>query len=175
LPREFASLATSMARLQGGRGDAVGSTASLFGMRRASTDSRVLQVTKLDVLDTLDRIALCTGYRIDGQLYTEFPGDLVALENAEPQYEWLEGWQKSTAEARTREDLPPQAPRLSPKDRSARGCADNLCQRGHSQRSDHRRLGLALSGNPGGRRFATSKNSGIFSRFLTSRRRMRCM
>jgi adenylosuccinate synthase len=68
-----------------------------------------IAVTKLDVLDTLDRIALCTGYRIDGELHTEFPGDLVALERAEPQYEWLEGWQKSTAGARSRGDLPSQA------------------------------------------------------------------
>jgi adenylosuccinate synthase len=68
-----------------------------------------IAVTKLDVLDTLDRIALCTGYRIEGELFTEFPGDLVALEHAEPQYEWLEGWQQSTADARTREDLPVQA------------------------------------------------------------------
>jgi adenylosuccinate synthase len=68
-----------------------------------------IAVTKLDVLDTLDRIALCTGYLIDGDLFTEFPGDLVALERAQPQYEWLEGWQQSTADARTREDLPPQA------------------------------------------------------------------
>jgi len=68
-----------------------------------------IAVTKLDVLDTLDRIALCTGYRIDGELHTEFPGDLVALERAEPQYEWLEGWQRSTADARSRGDLPSQA------------------------------------------------------------------
>jgi adenylosuccinate synthase len=68
-----------------------------------------IAVTKLDVLDTLDSIALCTGYRIDGQVYTEFPSDLVALEHAEPQYEWLEGWQQSTADARARDDLPPQA------------------------------------------------------------------
>src|SRR5919199_29847 len=32
-----------------------------------------LAVTKLDVLDTLDRIALCTGYEVDGHLYEEFP------------------------------------------------------------------------------------------------------
>ena len=68
-----------------------------------------IAVTKLDVLDTLDRIALCTGYRIDGELHTEFPGDLVALEGAEPQYEWLEGWQRTTAEARSLDDLPSQA------------------------------------------------------------------
>ena len=65
-----------------------------------------LAVTKLDVLDTLDSIAICTAYRIDGELHSDFPGDLVALESAEPQYEWLEGWQKSTADARSLDDLP---------------------------------------------------------------------
>jgi adenylosuccinate synthase len=65
-----------------------------------------LAVTKLDVLDTLDRIALCTGYSIDGEVHTEFPGDLAALEHAEPQYEWMEGWQQSTSKARALTDLP---------------------------------------------------------------------
>jgi len=68
-----------------------------------------IAVTKLDVLDTLDRIAVCTGYMIDGELHNEFPGDLVALEGAEPQYEWLPGWQRSIASARSLEDLPSQA------------------------------------------------------------------
>jgi adenylosuccinate synthase len=68
-----------------------------------------LAVTKLDVLDTLESIALCTGYRIDGDLHTEFPGDLMALEHAEPQYEWLEGWQCSTADARSLSALPAAA------------------------------------------------------------------
>jgi adenylosuccinate synthase len=68
-----------------------------------------IAVTKLDVLDTLDRIAVCTGYMIDGELHNEFPGDLVALEGAEPQYEWLPGWQRSIAGARSLENLPSQA------------------------------------------------------------------
>jgi len=68
-----------------------------------------LAVTKLDVLDTLDKIAVCTGYRFDGDVHTEFPGDLAALEHAEPQYEWLDGWQRSTADARSLSDLPAPA------------------------------------------------------------------
>ncbi|MFN2603647.1 MAG: adenylosuccinate synthase [Gemmatimonadaceae bacterium] len=68
-----------------------------------------IAVTKLDVLDTIDRIAICTGYRIDGEVRTEFPGDLVALENAEPQYEWLDGWCSSLASVRSLADLPRQA------------------------------------------------------------------
>ena len=70
-----------------------------------------LAVTKLDVLDTLDRIAICTGYDVNGEEADEFPGDLVALEAAKPRYEWLEGWGKSTADARRLDDLPAAARR----------------------------------------------------------------
>jgi adenylosuccinate synthase len=68
-------------------------------------------VTKLDVLDTLDRLAICTGYEVDGELYTEFPGDITALDGMTPRYEWLDGWQQSTADARRLEDLPAAARR----------------------------------------------------------------
>jgi len=66
-------------------------------------------VTKLDVLDTLDRIAICTGYEYDGDLHTEFPGDISTVEQVVPRYEWVEGWQQSTADARRMEDLPKAA------------------------------------------------------------------
>jgi adenylosuccinate synthase len=68
-----------------------------------------LAVTKLDVLDTFEKIALCTGYKVGNEVYTEFPGDPVALESAEPQYEWMDGWQTSTADARSLSDLPEAA------------------------------------------------------------------
>jgi len=70
-----------------------------------------LAVTKLDVLDTFDRLAVCTGYEVQGEVYTEFPGDLAALERITPRYEWFEGWQRSTADARKLEDLPSEARR----------------------------------------------------------------
>jgi adenylosuccinate synthase len=68
-----------------------------------------LAVTKLDVLDTFDRLGICTGYSFNGELHTEFPGDVAALEELEPRYEWLDGWQRSTADARRLEDLPREA------------------------------------------------------------------
>ncbi len=68
-----------------------------------------LAVTKLDVLDTLDKIGLCTGYRIDGALVEEFPGDIADLNGIEPVYEWFDGWKSSTADARTLAALPRQA------------------------------------------------------------------
>ena len=68
-----------------------------------------LAVTKLDVLDTLEQVAICTGYEIDGELHEDFPGDLRALEKVVPRYEWMEGWRMSTADARTLDELPTQA------------------------------------------------------------------
>src|SRR3954449_8883243 len=55
-----------------------------------------LAVTKLDVLDTLDRLAVCTGYKVGDEVHEEFPGDLELLEQAEPVYEWFDGWRTST-------------------------------------------------------------------------------
>jgi len=70
-----------------------------------------LAVTKLDVLDTFDRIALCDGYEYEGELHREFPADITALSKVTPKYEWLDGWNKSTAEARKLADLPKAARR----------------------------------------------------------------
>jgi adenylosuccinate synthase len=70
-----------------------------------------LAVTKLDVLDTLDRLGVCVGYEIAGELHEEFPGDLAKLDCVTPKYEWLDGWKRSTAGARTLADLPSEARR----------------------------------------------------------------
>ncbi len=68
-----------------------------------------LAVTKLDVLDTLPELLLCTGYEVDGEMYEEFPSDLLALEKVKPRYERFEGWRESTADARSLADLPSRA------------------------------------------------------------------
>ena len=68
-----------------------------------------LAVTKLDVLDTLPRLGICVGYEINGELHDEFPSDLLALEKVVPKYEWFEGWERSTADARALTDLPREA------------------------------------------------------------------
>jgi adenylosuccinate synthase len=70
-----------------------------------------LAVTKLDVLDTIDRIALCTGYRVGEEVLSEFPADITALDGLEPVYEWMDGWRMSTAAARSIADLPAPARR----------------------------------------------------------------
>jgi adenylosuccinate synthase len=68
-----------------------------------------LAITKLDCLDDFDKIALCTGYKIGGEVVTEFPGDLADLDGVEPVYEWYDGWKQSTAGARKLSELPTNA------------------------------------------------------------------
>jgi adenylosuccinate synthase len=68
-----------------------------------------LAVTKLDVLDTLPEIPLCTGYTIDGESVEELPDDSHTLERVQPVFETLDGWCQNTADARRMADLPPQA------------------------------------------------------------------
>ena len=70
-----------------------------------------LAVTKLDVLDTFDKLAICTGYEVDGEVHTEFPGDVAALEKLVPRYEWFDGWKRPTNEARRLSQLPGAARR----------------------------------------------------------------
>lgn len=70
-----------------------------------------LAVTKLDVLDTIERIGLCTGYRVAGDHVNEFPSDIAAMEDVAPEYEWFEGWQAQTGSARRLADLPATARR----------------------------------------------------------------
>jgi adenylosuccinate synthase len=68
-----------------------------------------LAITKLDVLDGFEKIALCTGYRIGGEIVSEFPGDIAELEGIEPVYEWFDGWKAPTSGARKLSDLPTPA------------------------------------------------------------------
>ena len=68
-----------------------------------------LALTKLDVLDGLDRIEVCTGYRSGGTVLREFPSDLRQLAASEPIYETMPGWHEPTRGARSYEDLPEAA------------------------------------------------------------------
>ena len=68
-----------------------------------------LALTKLDVLDELSEIKLCTAYRYQEQLITDFPADLEILEQCEPIYEIFPGWQESTEHCRNYTELPERA------------------------------------------------------------------
>jgi adenylosuccinate synthase len=69
-----------------------------------------LVITKLDVLDELAEIPICTGYEIGGKLTDEVPADVQGLELIKPVYTTLKGWQSST-EGITEFDKLPQAAR----------------------------------------------------------------
>ena len=68
-----------------------------------------IALTKLDVLDGLDEIKVCTGYRLDGEAIDYLPAGQAEQERVEPVYETLEGWKGTTAGARRWNDLPAQA------------------------------------------------------------------
>src|SRR5213076_2762903 len=51
-----------------------------------------IALTKLDVLDGLDEIKVCTGYRLDGEMIDYLPASQGAQARVEPVYETLEGW-----------------------------------------------------------------------------------
>ena len=55
-----------------------------------------LAITKLDVLDDLDEIKVCTAYKLDGETIDSFPYDAESLAKVEPLYETLPGWKQST-------------------------------------------------------------------------------
>jgi adenylosuccinate synthase len=68
-----------------------------------------LALTKLDVLDGLAELKVCTAYRCRGATLTEMPGDLAQLAACEPVYETLPGWTAPTAAVRAFEELPREA------------------------------------------------------------------
>jgi adenylosuccinate synthase len=66
-------------------------------------------ITKLDILDGLDTIKICTSYRYKGRIYKDMPKDLTILENCTPVYEEFEGWKESTEGITEFRNLPRQA------------------------------------------------------------------
>jgi adenylosuccinate synthase len=68
-----------------------------------------LALTKLDVLDGLAELKVCTAYRCRGATLTEMPGDLAQLAACEPVYETLTGWSAPSAGVRDFEKLPREA------------------------------------------------------------------
>jgi adenylosuccinate synthase len=70
-----------------------------------------LALTKLDVLDGMPELQICTAYRSAGATLTEFPGEIAQLAACEPVYESMAGWTEPTAGARRYADLPAAAQR----------------------------------------------------------------
>ena len=68
-----------------------------------------IALTKIDVLDGFDEVAICTGYRLRGETLDYYPSNAADQAAVEPIYETMPGWQESTAGARSWAQLPAQA------------------------------------------------------------------
>jgi adenylosuccinate synthase len=68
-----------------------------------------IALTKLDILDAFEELAICTGYRLDGAVLDALPASAEDQARVEPIYERMEGWRSSTAGARSWAELPAQA------------------------------------------------------------------
>jgi adenylosuccinate synthase len=76
-------------------------------VRTAGIDG--IALTKLDVLDGLDELKICVGYRLDGRELDFLPAEQSAQARVEPVYETMAGWKETTRGARTWAELPAQA------------------------------------------------------------------
>ena len=68
-----------------------------------------LALTKLDILDGIEKIKICVGYKYGGTVIEEFPKELEALDGCEPVYEEVKGWIESTVGITKFEHLPADA------------------------------------------------------------------
>ena len=80
--------------------------ASRYGCMVQATDE--IALTKLDILDTIEKIPVCVAYDVNGKRVDEFPSG-EALNIAKPIIEYMDGWNCSTANCRKYEDLPENA------------------------------------------------------------------
>ena len=75
-----------------------------YSARLNSLDA--LAVTRLDVLDNMQKIKMCVGYKIDGVEIKQIPASLKTLSKVEPVYEEFNGWLTDTTKCRKYEELP---------------------------------------------------------------------
>ena len=65
-----------------------------------------MALTKLDVLDSFDKIKICTAYKFNNKIYNYIPPNLNPKDNIEKKYIELDGWNKTTRGCRNFNDLP---------------------------------------------------------------------
>ena len=68
-----------------------------------------IAITKLDVLDEMKKIKICTGYRYKEKIYKDFSADIDVLSSCEPIYEEHDGWMQDTGAVTRYRDLPKNA------------------------------------------------------------------
>jgi adenylosuccinate synthase len=68
-----------------------------------------IALTKIDVLDGMDELKVCTGYRIDGEVYDHLPASTVKQQKVKAIYESMDGWTDNTKGGRSWAELPAAA------------------------------------------------------------------
>lgn len=68
-----------------------------------------IAVTKLDILDGIEKLKVCVGYKYDSTIIEEFPKEIGILEQCEPVYEELPGWKMNTGGIKDYDSLPDNA------------------------------------------------------------------
>ena len=68
-----------------------------------------IAVTRLDVLDNMPQIKICTSYKLDGKIIDYFPANILELERCQPVYEELPGWESKINDIRDFDRLPVNA------------------------------------------------------------------
>lgn len=103
-----------------------------------------LAVTKLDVLDGLKELQICTGYRFGGKVYRDMPSDLEVLTGCEPVYDRVPGWTDATTGVTSYKKLPVRAKRYLARIEDLAGCRIDMISTG-SKREDTIMLNNPLS------------------------------
>jgi adenylosuccinate synthase len=92
-----------------------------------------IAITRLDILDGMPELKICTGYRLNGKIINNFPASIPALEKCVPVYEDLPGWNKPTSDARSFGGLPLNARRYIKRIEELLGCPANLISIGKNR------------------------------------------
>lgn len=83
-------------------------------------------LTRLDVLDTLPKLKICTAYRLNGKIINYFPASATELAKCQPIYEEFDGWQSDTTHIREFDKLPNKAKIYIAKLEESIGCTTNI-------------------------------------------------
>ena len=68
-----------------------------------------IAITRLDILDELEKLKICVAYKYNGEILEDYPADLDILSKVEPVYEEFDGWKTSTTNIREYNKLPENA------------------------------------------------------------------
>ncbi len=83
-------------------------------------------VTRLDVLDKMPQLKICTGYKINGKAIESFPASVTDLAKCQPVYEDMAGWQEPTGKCRLYGELPLKARKYVKRLEELTGCPASL-------------------------------------------------